>query len=463
MNTDRYPHQGRGGYDPGFRDAFSGRGQASPDYSDDDLFGGEYDYRYDGVYDNRNDSCGHDVYDAPRTADPTGMRSRPADPYALRPRPADSFGTRSSATNKERVPVIFYLILSCAVLMSVLLLNSYSVSDTRSDASMGLMDSFHHRCEVISNKAFGDVLGYKMSFFIPETTVVCPKPDADCYGSSADDGVIRGVISASDLARGFDTVWHEGIEYHPGTVPEYYSDPSILTLAWKENNGVNIINFCEIFIADGSQFRRFLCDNTFGSNNQKYATTMAESLNAVVAMNGDFYSHRQAGVAVYQGKVYRNNPQFLDQCFIDVDGNMIFKREGEIGSDEQFQKFVDDNKIRFSLSFGPILVENHKAIRSIGAYSLGEVNDTFARTSIGFIGERHYLFCLVEGAKGGYKGIDILGLAAIMEQRGCEKAYTLDGGQTAELIINNKLYSRVVYEAERQVSDIIFFATAAGD
>ena len=47
-----------------------------------------------------------------------------------------------------------------------------------------------------------------------------------------------------------------------------------------------------------------------------------------------------------------------------------------------------------------------------------------------------------------------------MLERGCEKAYALDGGQTASIIINHELINPVQFGYERFTSDIIYFATA---
>ena len=50
--------------------------------------------------------------------------------------------------------------------------------------------------------------------------------------------------------------------------------------------------------------------------------------------------------------------------------------------------------------------------------------------------------------------------ADAMIEKGCIKAYTLDGGQTASTIINNQLINPVQFGWERLVTDIIYFATA---
>ena len=43
---------------------------------------------------------------------------------------------------------------------------------------------------------------------------------------------------------------------------------------------------------------------------------------------------------------------------------------------------------------------------------------------------------------------------------GCDMAYTLDGGQTATMVMNDQLMNRPSYDSERDISDIIYFATA---
>ena len=46
---------------------------------------------------------------------------------------------------------------------------------------------------------------------------------------------------------------------------------------------------------------------------------------------------------------------------------------------------------------------------------------------------------------------------------GCIHAYCLDGGQTATIVMNDKLMNRPVYGQQRKISDIIYFATALPD
>ena len=43
---------------------------------------------------------------------------------------------------------------------------------------------------------------------------------------------------------------------------------------------------------------------------------------------------------------------------------------------------------------------------------------------------------------------------------GVPRAYALDGGQTATIVMNNQVINQVSYGFQREISDIIYFATA---
>ena len=94
-------------------------------------------------------------------------------------------------------------------------------------------------------------------------------------------------------------------------------------------------------------------------------------------------------------------------------------------------------------------------------YLWGEIWDTYARAAIGMLGERHYLTMNLNCRTGRYYNYATLRQAAdAMVERGCYKAYTLDGGQTCCTIVNGELISPVQFGYERETSDIIYFATA---
>ena len=114
----------------------------------------------------------------------------------------------------------------------------------------------------------------------------------------------------------------------------------------------------------------------------------------------------------------------------------------------------------FSLSFGPVLIDDGKDVCP-DSYLWGEINDTYARSALGMLGDKHYLSVNINCQLPNHYYLATLRNAAdAMLKRGCIKAYTLDGGQTASTIFNNQLINPVQFGWERKVSDIIYFATA---
>jgi len=54
-------------------------------------------------------------------------------------------------------------------------------------------------------------------------------------------------------------------------------------------------------------------------------------------------------------------------------------------------------------------------------------------------------------------------MADRMIEFGCDKANSLDGGQTALIVTNNRIMTCLTFTYERKVSGIIYFATAIPD
>jgi exopolysaccharide biosynthesis protein len=211
-------------------------------------------------------------------------------------------------------------------------------------------------------------------------------------------------------------------------------------------------------IAHPSQFRRFLADGKYGSDKQYLTTEMAASVNAVTASNADFYKHRKMGIIVNNGEVNRVDSR-VDTCYIDDKGDLLFTYQGEIKDLETAQKFVEENNVRFSLAFGPVLVDNYEKVVP-DYYPLGEIRNIYSRAGLGKLDDLHYLLVAVNEEKGYWKVPNMALFADQMMLFGCEKAYALDGGQTAAIVTNDKLINRPDYGNQRTVSDIIYFATA---
>lgn len=330
-------------------------------------------------------------------------------------------------------------------------------------ASAAIMNKFDMYVNNASASALDGIVPIKKVYRLEENLVVAPEPDQSLFGITSDVTELDTVIeSASELLDGQDTVFNSDITLRPGSKVRYYLDDTILAITWKEAINGAIYTFSEVKIADPSQFRRYLADNSFGSSVQYMPSDMAKSVNAVVAINGDFYKFRNMGIVVYQRQVYRVEGDKVDTCFIDTNGDLNFVRAGEITDWAAAEAYVAENDILFSLAFGPVLVENGVACQP-AAYPIGEINQNYSRSAIAQLGELHYLLVAVSFEDGYINAATITGLAKELESRGVDKAYTLDGGQTATIIMNDEVINNVDFGYQRNISDIVYFATALPD
>lgn len=298
--------------------------------------------------------------------------------------------------------------------------------------------------------------------YVIEKDALAPKPNPLHMGKipSTEAKSLEGIIEYMEecgLLQGQELVFDSNANFYAGSDIRFYYDESILVICWQELINNSVLTFSEIKIADASQFRRKLAGETYGSGQLKYCTTMSQETNAVVAMNADFYGFRNLGVTCYDGTIYRTD-QRLDTLFIDEEGDFILFPRGINVSGERLQKFVDDHKLQFSLAFGPTLVQDGNLVVN-SSYPIGEINDCYARAAIAQVDKLHYLYANVSSYYGTYV-TDINTFAGYVHSKGVKHAYTLDGGQTSELIFNQEIIHHVVYGRERTVSDMIYFATA---
>ena len=310
-----------------------------------------------------------------------------------------------------------------------------------------------------ASDALSDLTYIKKIYKIAETDTVAPKPDANAFGTTTDPAVVQAVIAdAEELLDGQQTVWQPDLPFYPGTEMYYYRDATILVIVWKEIIEERCATLAEVKIADGSQFRRRLTEDTYGSSVQLYATELAAASNAVVAANADFYAFRQIGLTVYQRQLFRNDAAKLDTCFVTADGDMLFARAGELGDDASVNQYIADNDVVFSLSFGPVLIDNG-VVQECSGYPIGEMDLEYSRSGIGMTGDKHYLLMTVNHTDGRPRA-KVNEFARFMASKGCIKAYNLDGGQTSEIVMLDQPVNHVDFGYERTVSDIIYFATA---
>ena len=303
-----------------------------------------------------------------------------------------------------------------------------------------------------------------LSFSISEEALCGPVPDESRFVVTEDPAVISALLERPEARAliGEETlVWNPEIERIPGTPIRCYLDESLLCIVWQEPEVSTVGTFSEVFISDGSQLRRKISSDVPWSLWFEKTSDFARKANAVLALGGDFYYHgRNCGISVYQREIIRFQPQNADTCFITADGDMLFHYMGDSITEAETEQFLQDNDVVFSLAFGPVLIDEGVDVTPEN-YIWGEVDLYYARSALGLLGRHHYLTMNMNAGKGEYDHLPNLRNAAdAMIRRGCWKAYTLDGGQTATTVFHGELINPVQFGWEKEISDIIYFASA---
>ena len=361
-------------------------------------------------------------------------------------------------------------VLSCWLTVQILLPVASgsglgSTTGMTGGSGTGIMD----RYDTYINNSLADALegleGFerpRKTYWLSDDVMVAPEPNPDCWGSTNDPASLQWLLDeAAQLLDVTDTLFSTETKIFEGSQVVYYLDETILSITWKQVVNNCVYTFSEVKIAHPSQFRRFLADGTYGSDKQYYPTDMAATVNAVTASSGDFYKFRNWGVSVYQSTVQSVKTN-MDTCFIDANGDLQFFRAGAFQDVESAEAYVAENGVRFSLMFGPIMIEDGVNVVP-NDYIVGEINGPYARMALCQWDTLHYI--MVSGNEEGIykKMLTTSHFADQLVALGITKAFALDGGQTATIIANDKLINRPTYGTQRQISDIIYFATAIPD
>ena len=329
--------------------------------------------------------------------------------------------------------------------------------------SMELMDRYDMRTINQISDALDGVLSIDKVYWLSDDDPVAPKPDPAKYGVSKDPAELAWLIEESkNLMDGQQLLFSTDTPVYPRTEINYYLDETILAVTWKQGMG-SMYTICEVKIQHPSQLRRYLAGGEYGAKMQLQTSNMAATVNAVLASAGDFYGFRREGVIVYDGVVRRTNPRRVETCYIDANGDLLLSHCGELGDMEEAQAFTDEHGVRFSLSFGPILVEDGYPVDIDPGYYLGQPCDNYPRAALCQLGPLHYLVVVVnKEAEYGHTH-SLYEFQKNVASLGVETAYAIDGGQTATVVMNGKVLNKLATGSQRYITDIFYFATALPD
>ena len=233
--------------------------------------------------------------------------------------------------------------------------------------------------------------------------------------------------------------------------------------SYKDNNiEINIKEYFEnntkIYVADvklvdSSYLKTAFAKSSYGKNVTDFTSSIANSLNAILAINGDFYGVQESGYVLKQGVVYRSAASSREDLVIYKDGSFEIINEKDITIEE-----LVNNGAYNILSFGPALVLNSKVSVSTNE-EVGKAMSSNPRTAIGIIDKNHYVFVVSDGRTSESDGLSLYELATFMKDLGCTTAYNLDGGGSSTMYFNGNVINNPTTNGnikERKVSDIVY-------
>ena len=215
------------------------------------------------------------------------------------------------------------------------------------------------------------------------------------------------------------------------------------------------IYVADIVLSSSKYLKTGFAKNTYGKNITEKTSTISDNLNAILAINGDYYGVQEYGYVLKNGVVYRNEVSSnQEDLVIYKDGSFEVINEDNISLEELVEKGAYN-----ILSFGPALIKN--GIISVSTND--EVDKSMSsnpRTAIGIINSNHYIFVVSDGRTNESEGLSLYQLANFMKNLGVNIAYNLDGGGSSTMYFNGSIINNPTTTghkiSERSVSDIVY-------
>ena len=269
-------------------------------------------------------------------------------------------------------------------------------------------------------------------------------------GSSSDSGSSENSSDSSSSSA------DSGIS-SAGTSDTYSDDKLSIKLKDYTVSGT-AVHVAEVKADSASYLKTAFAQGSYGRNVTATTSDIAESVDAILAINGDYYGAQEKGYVIRNGKLYRSTASSgSEDLVIYKDGTFEIINESEVTAEDLIAKGAVQ-----TLSFGPALVENGK----ISVDSDDEVGRAMAsnpRTAIGIKSDGTYVFVVSDGRTDESEGLSLLQLAEFMENLGAETAYNLDGGGSSTMVFKGNIVNTPTgggigngSGSERKVSDIVY-------
>ena len=229
-----------------------------------------------------------------------------------------------------------------------------------------------------------------------------------------------------------------------------------ITIKLTEYNEYNTkIYVADVQIKDVSLLKTAFANSSYGKNITAKTSEIASSVNAILAINGDYYGVQEKGYVLKNGVIYRNTKvDNKEDLVIYKDGSFRIINESNVSLED----LLNDGAYNV-LSFGPSLMKNNEITVSKNQ-EVGKAMSSNPRTAIGITEDNHYIFVVSDGRTSESKGLSLYELATFMKSIDCNTAYNLDGGGSSTMYFNGNVINNPTTNgnriSERSVSDIVY-------
>ena len=217
----------------------------------------------------------------------------------------------------------------------------------------------------------------------------------------------------------------------------------------------------------------------------------AERLNAAVVINGGYFlMHKNpaehVGLIMRNGEIIthslrsllkRNKRYYVTRSALGFDANgemdiaWIASRNDSLfewskpteNSPDTPVEALDFSQssywnVESALQAGPVII--HKSRRNVTdveeAFFWTKIPDIHPRSAAGYKKDGKQIFLVVDGRQPDSRGVDLIELAIIMDDLGCEEAINLDGGGSSALVVNGRLLNKPAgFTTQREVMSAI--------
>ena len=171
-----------------------------------------------------------------------------------------------------------------------------------------------------------------------------------------------------------------------------YEDDNIkiALIDYREND--TDIHMADVKVSSSEYLKTAFAQSSYGRNVTEKTSDIAESVNAILAINGDYYGAQESGYVIRNGVIYRETAKSGNEDLVIYgDGSFEIIDEDDITAEELLEKGAQN-----VLAFGPALVEDG-SVSVTEDEEVGKAMASNPRTAIGIIDENHYVFVVADG------------------------------------------------------------------